>query len=129
MSDDTIVHLTQLASYVMTFTPAGFQRLRLQPSAHMAPREVNVTVPSPSPIRTPFLTCSRISVESSRCLWQLAPLVWTYHLLTRCQSNLTAPSGSRYSGCILLCQIHIALQIHLARSRRKGSVLRCTSRV
>ena len=57
MSDDVIVHLTQLASYVITFTPAGFQRLRLQPSAHMAPREIKDTVPSPSPIRTPFLTC------------------------------------------------------------------------
>lgn len=119
-------HLTQLASYVMTFTPAGFQRLRLQPSAHMAPREVKVTVPSPSPIRTPFLTCSRISMESSRCLWQFVPLVWTYHSLTRCQSNLIALLGSRDSDCILLRQINIVLEIRLVGSRHKCGVLGCT---
>ena len=73
------------------------------------------------------LNLRRISVVLSRCFWQLAPLVWTYHSLTRYQSILTASWGGRASDCILPRQIHIALEIRSARSRRKRRVLGCTS--
>lgn len=43
-------------STVTTSIPAGFHRLRFQPSTHIAPRLSKLTVPSPSPILTPFVT-------------------------------------------------------------------------
>lgn len=43
-------------STVTTFIPAGFHRFRCHPSTHIAPRLRRLTVPSPSPIFTPFST-------------------------------------------------------------------------
>lgn len=49
----------KLTSIVLTGMPAGFQFFLFQPSTHMAPREMRLTVPSPSPILTPFFTYIR----------------------------------------------------------------------
>ena len=65
----------------------------------------------------------------SRCLWQLLPLVWPYHSLSHCQSNLTASSGSQDSGCIPPRQMHIVLEVCLPRSHRKRGVLGCTLKI
>jgi len=43
-------------SMVVMLIPAGFHLFRFQPSTHIAPRLIKLTVPSPSPILTPFLT-------------------------------------------------------------------------
>src|SRR4051794_17298040 len=45
-----------LTSTVVILIPAGFHRRRFHPSTHIAPRLSKLTVPSPSPILTPFLT-------------------------------------------------------------------------
>src|SRR5580693_7602488 len=41
-------------STVVTLIPAGFHRFLFQPSTHIAPKLRSETVPSPSPILTPF---------------------------------------------------------------------------
>lgn len=62
---------SRLTSTVTTSIPAGFQRLRFQPSTHIAPRLRRFTVPSPSPMRTPLTTRgnSRSSVYSAS-IWE-----------------------------------------------------------
>lgn len=90
-------------STVTTLTPPGFQRLRFQPSAHIAPRLTKLTVPSPSPSFTPFLTCVLVNFQ-------------TFHF----------SEGTCLGQCFIICDLEVnpvlARQRHIERRSRTRAV-------
>ena len=86
MVDSRAREKIERTSTVTTLIAAGFHRLRFHPSTHIAPRLSKLTVPSPSPIFTPFiiyyLHTRRLSIRCSRnsSVIRYPPLDWQYHL-------------------------------------------------
>jgi hypothetical protein len=88
-------------STVTTLIPLGFHVFRFHPSTHIAPSEIRLTVPSPSPILTPFRT------------WLFNHSV--YHILVEIWCR-----GRRTLGTVSSFETAVSIQLSRASGRSKG---------